>query len=260
MFAIKKRITAAKQTRKITSTMELIASSRLQRGKQRLLACQAFAKHMREAARYLPDSYFEPLTASDTAGQNAYVVLGGSKGLSGAYAPNLFQYAAPIVKGHIVLAVGSATEAFFPDAHSRFGDEAPSADGAGAIAAAAKALFDSKTVREVYLLYMRGTRQISERLLPPVRMGEHNDRCIIVPSEKQLFPKLFEAYLETILYEAHLHAFIAEQIARISAMDSATQNADEIIKALESTYNQIRQSGITQEIIMVSNAARGGGV
>jgi len=258
LFDIKKRVTAAKQTRKITGTMELIASSRLHRGRILLSNYQEWAKHMREAVRCLPDSYFEPLAGLDGGSKKAYIVFCGSKGLSGSYGPNLLEYAAPIVNGHLVIAVGSAAETFFPDAYRCFDDEIPSADRAGAIAQTAKALYESKTVNEVYIIYMRGTEPLSVRLFPPARLDGYNDMVIVEPSEKVLFPELFKEYIETVVYEAYLHAFVAEQVARVSAMDSATRNADEIIEGLQSTYNRIRQSAITQEIIMVSNAGRGG--
>lgn len=259
LFAIKKRVTAAKQTRKITGTMELIASSRLYRGKALLSDYQDWAKHMREAVRCLPDSYFEPLAGFGDESKKAYIIFGGSKGLSGSYGPNLLQYAESMVNGHLVIAVGSATADFFAETHSCFDDEAPCAAEAGAIAQTALALCESKTVNEVYIIYMRGSEPVSERLLPLVRTKEYDDMVICEPTEKALFPVLFEEYIETVVYEAWLHSFVAEQLARVSAMDSATQNADEIIEGLQSAYNRIRQSAITQEIIMVSNAARGGG-
>lgn len=257
LFDIKKRIKAAAQTRKITGTMELIASSRLHRGRLMLASCQEWADYMRQMVRCLPDDYFAPLDGA--ADGKAFIVFGGSRGLSGSYGSNLLAYAAPIAAGHPVIAVGSATAAFFPDAYRCFDDEAPSAAVAGAIAKAAKTLWESKGANEVYIIYMRGTKLLSERLFPLVRTAAYKGSVIIEPSKKVLFPVLFDEYIVTVVYEACLHAFVAEQMARVSAMDSATQNADEIIENLKSKYNRIRQSDITQEIIMVSNAARGGG-
>jgi len=258
LFDIKKRVTAARQTRKITGTMELIASSRLYRGRILLANYRDWAKYMREAVRCLPDAYFEPLAGSEEGSKKAYIVFCGSKGLSGSYGSNLLDYAAPIADGHLVLAVGSATETYFPDAYRYFDEETPSADVARAIAQTAKVLYESKTVNEVSIIYMRGTEMYTDRLFPLTRIKEYNDMVIVEPSKKVLFPELLEEYMETVVYEAYLHTFVAEQVARVTAMDSATQNADEIIEDLQSTYNRIRQSAITQEIIMVSNAARGG--
>ena len=259
LFSIKKRITAAQQTRKITRTMELIASSRLQRGKVLLTACNEWSRYIREAARILPDSYFEPPSDSGDDLKRAYIIFGGSRGLSGAYSPNLLQYAKPIVDGHIVGAVGSATEVFFPDAHTSFGDEVPSADYSAAIVRAAMAMRKSEEADEVYLIYTRGTRHVTARLFPLIRHDEVHEGVIPEPSASKLFPALFGEYAISVVYEAHLQAFVSEQIARVSAMDSATKNADEITEALQATYNRIRQSSITQEIITVSNAARGDG-
>ena len=256
LYDIKKRIKAAKQTHKITRTMELIASSRLQRGKILLTRYKDWSKHMHEAALCLPDSYFEPLPNSNKSNK-AFIVFGGSKGLSGSYGPNLLNYAAPIVAENTVLAVGSATEAFFPKSRNFFGDDFPSADFARTIVQSAKDIYESREVSEVYLVYMRGTKHITKRLFPLNRSDEDHDSVIVEPSPQVLFPALYDEYAESIVYESHLHAFIAEQIARVSAMDSASKNADEIIENLQATYNRIRQSSITQEIITVSNAVRG---
>ena len=257
LYDIKKRITAAKQTHKITRTMELIASSRLQRSKTRLTRYKDWSKHMHEAAQCLPDSYYKPLPNSNKNNE-AYVVFGGSKGLSGSYGPNLLNYAEPITSGGIVLAVGSATAAFFPKSHSFFGDDFPSAGFARTIVQSAKSIYESKEVSAVSLIYMRGTKLLTKQLFPLIRGDENDDSIMIVePSPRVLFPALYDEYAESIVYEAHLHAFIAEQIARVSAMDSASKNADEIIENLQAKYNRIRQSSITQEIITVSNAVRG---
>ena len=258
LFDIKKRITAVKQTRKITRTMELIASSRLQRGKVMLAGHQEWARYMREAARCLPGSYFEPLSNPDGDGKKAYIVFGGGKGFSGPYSPNLLQYAQPIVNGHLVVAVGRAAEAFFPGSHSFLGDSPPSASYAAAIVTAAKTIYENKEADEVYMIYAKGSKHITERLFPLLPLERRFDKVIIEPSAKAVFPTLLSEYAESVVYEVHLHAFIAEQIARVAAMDNATKNADEIHDVLRATYNRIRQSNITQEITGVTNAAEGG--
>ena len=255
LFDLKKRINATVQTRKITRTMELIASSRLQRSKILLADCREWAGHMREAAMCLPDSYFQ--VPAGTEGRKAYIVFGGSKGLSGAYGPNLLQFAKPLADGQTVIAAGSAAEVFFPDAHSFFPDAVPSADYARTVARTARDLYTGKEADEVYMLYTRSAVHISERLFPLTRTEKRNKKIITEPSAKVLFPALFEEYSDTLVYQAHLQAFISEQIAKVTAMDSATRNADEIIDTLQASYNSIRQSSITQEIITISNAAKG---
>lgn len=257
---IKKRISAAGQTRKITRTMELIASSRLQRSKTLLAGFQEWMEYMHVAARCLPDSYFA--LSDDTTRSNdkrAYILFGGSKGLAGAYAPNLLQYALPILKGRIVVTVGSAVAGAFSDAHSSFGDEAPSTNLAESIAKSAKILWEGTEADEIHMIYTKGVRHITQQLLPLAPLEKCGDVVIIEPSGAVLFPALFEEYVMSLIYEAHLQAYVSEQIARVSAMDSATRNADEIIETLQTSYNRIRQTSITQEIIAVSNAARGDG-
>ena len=257
LFTIKKRVVAANQTRKITRTMEMIASSRMQRVKLLLAHHYVWMKHMQKAAGCLSEHYFEQVRTRDGA-QKAYIVFGGSKGLSGTYSSSVFQYAVPIVAGHLVLAVGNAAEAFFTDNHCYLGNDAPSADCAKSIAKAALALYEDNQAASVHMIYAKGNRIITQQLLPLTRPDEDRPAVIIAePSEQALHPALYMEYICALVHEAHLQTFLAEQVARISAMDSATQNADEIIENLQATYNRIRQSSITQEIITVSNAARG---
>ena len=258
LFDIKKRVVAANQTRKITRTMEMIASSRMQRGKIQLAHHYVWLQHMQKAAGCLSGRYFEPLTQAGGSTPKAYIVFGGSKGLSGTYSPSVFQYAVPIVAGHMVLSVGNAAEAFFTDAHIYMGNETPSADCSKSIAEAALALYEGKLATSIHMIYTKGSRLQTQQLLPLVRPDEKWPAAIIAePSAQVLYPSLYLEYICALVHEAHLQAFLAEQVARVSAMDSATQNADEIIESLQATYNRIRQSSITHEIITVSNAARG---
>ena len=257
LLDIKKRVTAANQTRKITRTMELIASSRLQRSKAQLTHYQVWMRHLRDAACCLPDQYFEPLDEPLPGSKRAYIVMGGSQGLSGSYSPSLLQYADPPATDQVILAVGSAAEIYFPEAHSLLGDEIPSADYAQTITSTALSLYERKAVCAVLMVYTKGSRHVTEQLLPLVRQhAEQNVAVIAEPSARSLHPVLYREYVEALVHEAHLQAFLAEQIARVSAMDNATQNADKIIDDLRATYNRIRQSSITQEILAVGNAAR----
>ena len=124
LFETRQRINAAAQTRKITRTMELVASSRLQRAKQQLAAFAPALRHLSEAAACLPEAYFTP--DPDRPKRRALLVFAGAKGLSGAYSPALLRFAAEHTKGAVLFAAGSAAAAEYPDAYLTFGDDAPS--------------------------------------------------------------------------------------------------------------------------------------
>ena len=259
-FAIKKRVIAANQTRKITRAMELVASSRLQRSKARLAQHSLWLQHLQMAAACLSDAYFEPRLKAGAGKPSAYIVFGGSKGLSGYYSPAVFQYALPHTQEQTVLAVGSAAALFFHDALRIPDSEAPSEACTCEIFQAALKLYEAGAVAAVYMIYAKGSKHTVQQLLPLERVGERQQTPILLePSGQVLYPALYREYLRALVHEAHLHAFLAEQVARVSTMDSATQNADDIIQSLQATYNRMRQSSITQEIITVSNAARGDG-
>ncbi|MFV0528359.1 MAG: FoF1 ATP synthase subunit gamma [Lachnospiraceae bacterium] len=258
LLDIKKRVNAARQTRKITSTMELIASSRLYRGKSMLSHYSRWAAHVRETAGCLPDSCFMVPDTPTVPTKKAFILFGGSEGLSGAYGTNLFSYTLPLTHGHDVIAVGSATTSVYPTPLYYFDDEIPSVATAGKITKIAADLYNRQNVQAVSILYTQGYEQVTKQLSPPVRPQSSNEMVILEPPKEDLCKTILTEYLESLVYEAHLQAFVAEQIARVSAMDHATQNADQIISELQSRYNRIRQSAITQEIIMFGNSIRGG--
>ena len=235
LFETRQRINAAAQTRKITRTMELVASSRLQRAKQQLAAFAPALRHLSEAAACLPEAYFTP----DPDG------------------PALLRFAAEHTKGAVLFAAGSAAAAEYPDAYLTFGDDAPSPAFAQALFNAVEAPYKSGEVNEVWLVYTEGYTPVRKRLLPlPAPESPHAaGQLILEPSPKALYSTLFAFYTRALLYEAHLQAYTAEQVARVSAMDHATRNAEDIINELQAEYNRIRQASITQEIIMVSGAA-----
>lgn len=255
LFETRQRINAAAQTRKITRTMELVASSRLQRAKQQLAAFAPALRHLSEAAACLPEAYFTP--DPDRPKRRALLVFAGAKGLSGAYSPALLRFAAEHTKGAVLFAAGSAAAAEYPDAYLTFGDDAPSPAFAQALFNAAEAPYKSGEVIEVWLVYTEGYTPVIKRLLPlPAPESPHAaGQLILEPSPKALYSTLFAFYTRALLYEAHLQAYTAEQVARVSAMDHATRNAEDIINELQAEYNRIRQASITQEIIMVSGAA-----
>ncbi len=257
LFETRQRINAAAQTRKITRTMELIASSRLQRGKQQLAAFAPMLHHLAYAASCLPHSYFSPL--AEHCETKALFVFAGAKGLSGAYTPTLLRFCAEYARGAEILAVGSAAAQAYPNAHSCFGDDPPSPAFAQTLLHAAQIRYEAGEFHEVWLIYTEGYTPVAKRLFPlPEPEGMRHtppESVLLDPTPQAAYAALSAAYARALLYEAHLQAYTAEQVARVSTMDSATQNAEEIIEQLQAEYNRIRQASITQEIIMVSGAA-----
>lgn len=259
LFEIRQRINAAAETRKITRTMELVASSRLQRSKQQLAAFAPTLRHLEQASACLPETYFSPLP--ECCGKPAFLVFAGAKGLSGAYGTTLLRFAAERVPGAFLLAVGSAAAAEYPDAQFCFGDDAPSPAFVQTLLNAAETLCQSGKASEVQLIYTKGYTPVTKRLfpLPEPASADAAEALILEPSPRALYPALYSAYARAILYEAHLQAYTAEQVARVAAMDHATRNAGDIINELQADYNRIRQASITAEIIMVSGAANATG-
>lgn len=215
-----------------------------------------------------------------------YVVVSSDKGLAGAYNANLLKHAVVELMDkddYVLITVGRRAKDFFTRRgyeiqESFFGfSDKPTYDEAEEIARAAERLFVSNVVDEVILIYTQfksalSFTPVSERLLPvkppqETVTGEEakneepfDDEQVAAVGEKEMSDVIFEPaaeetlkylvpyYARTVTYAALMQAAASELGARMTAMSSATDNANDLLKSLELSYNKARQAGITREI------------
>ncbi len=266
--AIKNRIRSMEATRQITKAMEMVASSKLRRAQAQVLASRPYFEtiygtihDIANANREMSSVYLQP-----GKGENPlYVVIAGDRGLAGGYNSNVMKLALADMEGKnaTVLPIGKKTVEFFQARnipclleHSREAASVTMGDCFTIAKQLCKA-FASGTYSEIYVTYTNYVSVLSQtpsslRLLPLIRQKtdqvEQPTDIVYEPDSEQVFDTIIPEYLGGVLYGALCESRASEQAARRTAMDSATQNADEMISQLSLEFNRARQAAITQEI------------
>ena len=273
MKEIKLRIKSVESTMQITKAMELVASSKLRRAKERV-----------EHSRPYFETLYESLTkiaAADPRARNPYlrrddikrtllVVIAGDRGLAGGYNANLFRMAAEAMQegACCVLPVGKKTLEHFARrkyeiVSTYFG--VTGSLGIGDCAQIAKLLCEGYAdgrFERVVVLYTEFRSMLSqvptaEQLLPITvdAGGRQVGGALLEGDPAELVGRIVPLYVSGMLYSAVCEASASEQGARRTAMNAANKNADEIIDTLTLHYNRARQAVITREITEIVSGA-----
>ena len=264
---IKNRIRSMKSTRQITKAMEMVASSKLRRVQAQMLASRPYFETLYEAITDIV-AHNDELTSlylqEASGGKPLYVVIAGDRGLAGGYNSNIIKLCLSAMDGQdaLVLPIGKkATEHFKAKGYSLFAEETTEAEDITAshcfsLAKQICGAFLDGTVSQVHIGYTNFVSVLSQtpallQALPlPGQNGGKDRGCQILyePDAETVFETIVPEYVGGILYGALCESRAAEQAARRTAMDAATQNADDMIAELNLKYNQARQAAITQEI------------
>lgn len=278
---IRTRMKSVEQTLKITNAMYLISSSKLRRARQMLSDVQPYFQKITETIsdilHHSPEiehCFFDKRPHKKGAERKVgYVVITGDKGLAGAYNHNIIKLAEQLVaqtSGAIVFPVGQFGRNYFithgvveqDDESFLYTVQDPTTHRAMEMSEFLLGQFTRGELDEVYIIY---TEMVSSvRLEPTVRKllpldvdafpwkprtpERYHQTVEYVPSAKSVLSQLVPGYAKGILFGALVESFCSEQNARMTAMDSSTKNAREMLRALSLVYNRVRQSVITQEI------------
>ncbi|MEA2488381.1 MAG: F-type H+-transporting ATPase subunit gamma [Acidobacteriota bacterium] len=280
---IRRRIRSVKNTQQITKAMKMVAAAKLRRAQERMMAARPYSAGLRQVLASLAgrvDLAMHPLLQPrETEEKVLFLVVTADRGLCGAFNTNVLRAAQNAIaeKGwpHVeLLPIGRKANDFFrrrelPIRRSATQVyQALSLDTAREIAQELSNDFVTREVDAVYVIYnefksIMTQRVTLERLLPLEQQAETpraNDvpeiDYLYEPGPEQILNDLLPKHIEFQLYRILLESAAAEQGARMTAMESATKNASEMISHLTLTYNRIRQAAITKEIIeIVSGAA-----
>ena len=280
---LRRRIRSVKNTQQITKAMKMVAAAKLRRAQERMFAARPYAAGLREVLASVAsrvDISQHPLLAErEREAKVLLLVVTADRGLCGAFNTNVIRGALNAIaekkweEVHL-LPIGRKANDFFKrrtwpvrrQATQVF--QALSLDTAREIASSLIEDFTSGTFDAVYVIYNEfksiiAQRVTLERLLPLQRewadAKEPAIEYLYSPSPEQIFNELLPKHIEFQLYRILLESAAAEQGARMTAMESATKNASDMIGHLTLTYNRIRQASITKEIIeIVSGAAAAG--
>ena len=276
---LKRRIKTVENTRKITRTMELVATSRMKRAQDRVAAARPYARALADVIGdlYTPDlaERFPLLRQPEQTAKAAVILLTSNRGLCGAFNANLIREARGLlarlrkagteVELHVVGRKGLGYFKYVgqPMATQRtdIGDR-PKAEDAASLVDGLMEGFVSGAYDAVYVVYAQfrsalSTPPTSDRLLPvepPARGGPSAD-YLLFPSAESILTELLPAYVRNAMYRALVETAAGEQGARRTAMKNATDNASDMMNTLTRTYNRARQAGITQEIAEIVGGA-----
>lgn len=273
MRDIKRRIKSVNSTQQITKAMNLVASSKLSKAKGRFLDTQPFFKQTQKVIGNLiggNSNIIHPYFNKREEKKIAIIVITGDRGLCGGYNSNVCKAALKLAqeKGAdkvTMVTVGSKARDYFRhrkfDIMASFRDmsEKPDYEDAAEIGNMLLKAYDNGEIDSIYLAYTRFISTISNEpetvtLLPvskedfPSQKSGSLTSTIYEPDEEEVLDYLIPKYVVTVLYGAMVESSVAELSSRMTAMDSATENASEIIEDLNLIYNRVRQGAITQEI------------
>ncbi len=267
-------------TRKITRTMEMVATSKLRRAQARVHEARPFAEKVASVVESLvtPEiAEIEPiLRQPDQIRRAAVMLFTSNRGLCGAFNVNLIRKARKLLayleesevqsEFHVVGKKGIAYFKFrgveMAGTHTDISD-APTADYARDLVAPLAERFVQGDLDAIYLVHadyqsVMSSPPIARKLLP-VYVPEEGPKAgayyILDPSAKEILARILPLYLTNVTYRGLVENAAAEQGARRTAMKAATDNADEFLTTLRRQYNRARQAEITQQIAEIIGGA-----
>jgi len=277
--AIRKRIGSIRNTQQITKAMKMVSAAKLRRAQEAVLAARPYAEKMAAllknlSARVSADAH--PLLAGREEKKVHLLLLTADRGLCGGYNANLIRAAEGFLRSHgkekevQLTVVGRKGVDYFRRRKVEMADRyinvanRPPEELAMELAEKMIAHFLQEEVDAVYILYSRFRSALSqiptlERLIPVAAGGEAGEgpatEYLYEPGLVALLASLLPKVVEVGIYRALLEASASEQGARMTAMDSATTNAAEMIGSLTLQMNRARQASITKELLEVVSTA-----
>ena len=273
MRDIKRRIKSVNSTQQITNAMYLVASSKLTKAKARLEDTRPFFTETKKVITNIVNgsgNISHPYLDKREVKSTGVIVITGDRGLCGGYNTNINKLAMTVIKNKEtdkVIAVGSKSKEFFKSRANLVQSftnisENPIYEDALQIGRLALDMFTSGQVDEVYLAYTEFVSSLVNepkliKLFPldvddfkTEEKTENNTSALTIyePSEEAVLEYVIPKYVNTVIFGAMVESAVCELGARMTAMDSATENAEEMIDSLNLVYNRARQTAITQEI------------
>lgn len=285
---IRQRIGAVKNTAKITSAMKMVAAAKLRRAQDAILAARPYTLKLSEIlgnlAASTEEEYYHPMLRKPTQVKSvAVIVVSSDRGLCGSFNANLLKAATNHIKNVLpslyagvkisVIPIGKRAVSFFgkqsmtvvkdfPDIFAKL-NFSTALDVASLVS---EGFTDEKYDRvEIFCNEFRSVikQEVKMNILLPLERStkdsshhsEDGSDYIFEPSRGEIMDELLPKYLNIQVWRALLESNAAEQAARMMAMDNATTNARDLIRALQLQYNKARQAAITKEMLEIVGGA-----
>ncbi len=285
---IKRRIRSVKSTQQITKTMEMVSASKLKKAQGRLFDARPYHKSLKEMTveliKGLKGQDLHPLMRSYEKIESVILLLiTSNRGLCGAFNNNLIRLCQQKIDDNQKRGVstrlfisGKKGAAYFrymkypiEESYTEFSD-LPTVEGLYPLTDKFIKEFTEGRAHEVHVISstfysVMNQRPAHEMILPireveeggetGKRVVEDQDKYLIEPSTSAILDELLPAYVRNMVYQSFLETHTSEHGARRTAMKSASENADDMIRTLTRAYNRARQAQITQDLSEIVGGA-----
>jgi F-type H+-transporting ATPase subunit gamma len=288
LLDIRRRIKSVKNTQQITKAMKMVSAAKLKRAQDRVVTARPFATKMTEIlgelASRTEESFHHPLLDPRRNERYLLVLVTADKGLCGAFNTNLIKAAQSFIRENSnkqieIVAVGRKGRDFFRRTHTPLAGEYIGLTGKGRVEfsealdiarSVIKRFTEDVSIDKAFVIYNEFKSVIQQRVvleqLLPVSKATSDEAGASAASPNlvdyvyeqppaEIFSQLLPRLIETQIFRALLESVASEQGARMTAMDSASKNARELIDSLTLNMNRARQAAITNEIIEVVSGA-----
>lgn len=291
---IRRRITGVKATAKITQAMKMVAAAKLRRAQDAMIAARPYSRTLDALLKDLLTNAGDEITKTPTlfgrtqkeenSDRVLLIIVSSDRGLAGAFNANIIRFAenriretygAHLASGRLgIIPVGRRATDYFSKRGYTIVESHPGIFNkldfsvAQHLVAKSTELFTNVDYDTVEIIYNEfksviAQRQVADRLLPvldrqqveAMQHSQASQQYIYEPDPTEILEILVPRHLETTVWKSLLESNAAEQGARMSAMDSATKNAKDLISALQLSYNKARQAAITKEILEIVGGA-----
>lgn len=277
MRDIRRRIRGISNTRQITKAMELVSSAKLRRARAKMEKSRPYYNTVYENIQSVlsnAENIKHPYLESRDVENSLYIVVTADRGLAGGYNTNIIRKVENKLRNKkdnsYLITVGLKGRDYFKrKGYNIAGEfvgitEEPSYAHGREIGKIAMDMYREKKVDEVILVFTKFITTISQdivelKLLPSDDLKDNKaGKTTVVeyePSPEEVLDYLIPKYIESVIYGALIESSASQQGARRTAMESATENADEMIEELQLSYNRARQAAITAEISEIVSGA-----
>ena len=277
LIAIKRRIKSINNTKKITKAIGLVATSKLRKARQKLELNNAYYSSVNEIMNgILADKNLEKGIYFKDNGVNKklYIVITSDSGLCGGFNGNVIAKTLETISGDrensVLITVGKKGRTYLKkfkiDSIAEFVEipEIPTLKEVKAILEKALNLYMNKEISEINVVYTHFVSSVKQeakvKKILPITMEENSEQTSTFvefePDKNIVLEGISELYLKQTLLNLMLNSKTSEESARMTAMDGATSNANDLLDKLNLQYNRIRQSSITQEISEIVGGAQ----
>lgn len=265
---IKTRIRSMESTRQITRAMEMVASAKLRKAQSQALNCRPYFETLYATMWDIVNhdrEFSSPYLAGRNGNKAAFIVISGDRGLAGGYNSNVLKLLSAQMEGKesTILPIGKKGADYFKThripvlTENYTTAETVSIGDCFSVAKQLCKAYLQGQYDKVYVVYTDFRSVLSQearclQLLPLEKQGDAPSgtvqEMLYEPDSETVFAAIVPEYLGGVLYGALCESRASEQAARRTAMDAATQNAQEMIDGLSLQFNRARQAAITQEI------------